>query len=273
MTQSYATPAAPASNTVARMNADQSSQVDTRVRAAFGAEQRIGAANEARAAQASANAAAARPQIPDVTQSLSTIAIAGALSSVPLALSLMQQIALAVGSGTLSDADLKQLQAEYAQLTQKVSSVVGSASAGAQAESSAGHDSRKDDNAESSFRENSDDRRSTLTRTVATSTQTVQRDPVAQLVPTTRTTLVEDGHAPASAPVTTLRTHELHVGTDSYEPAPLRQTQTRFTTPAARGRLEQRTETHRVLVAQVAQIRQLSEVGQTAHIAPLSAVA
>jgi flagellin-like hook-associated protein FlgL len=263
-------PASPVSNALERANAAQSASVDASARAAAGARDRIGAANEAKAAAttataAQANAAAAVQRAP---QSLSTLAIVGALNSVPAALSLMNDIVVASASGTLSDADREMLSVEYAQLTKQVASVVGSPSAGAQTSSS--KDSGKDDNAQDTPRQTSDDRRSTLTQTAAAAPQVVQRDPVVQWMTTTKSTLVPDGNIGRTAPKVTVQTHELHVGTDSYEPVPVRLTQARPSRPETFGRLEQHVETHRILVAQVAQITQLS---QAAHVAPLSAVA
>jgi hypothetical protein len=263
-------PVSPLSNALERANAAQSASVDASARAAAGAHDRAGAANEAKvaattAAAAQANAAAAVRQVP---QSLSTLAIVGALNSVPAALSLMNDIVAASASGTLSDADREMLRVEYAQLTEQVASVVGSPGAGAQTSSS--NDSGKDDNAQDAPRQTSDDRRSTLTQTVAAAPQVVQRDPAVQVVTTTKSTLVPDANIGRTAPKVTIQTHELHVGTDSYEPVPVRLTLTRPSRPETFGRIEQHVETHRILVAQVAQITQLS---QAAHVAPLSAVA
>jgi flagellin-like hook-associated protein FlgL len=201
------------------------------------------------------------------------VAVIGALNSVPAALSMMREIAIASASGTLSDADRRTLQDDYAQLSQKVVTSVGSADAGQQAGSSAGHDDGKDDNAENTFRESSDDHRSTLTRTVEAPVQLMQREPVEHTVTTQKATLVADGHAPQKDPQVNFRTHELHVGTDSYEPVSTRQATTRPTTPATFGRYETHTETHHVYLAQAAQITQFAQVAQTVHTAPLSAVA
>jgi flagellin-like hook-associated protein FlgL len=268
------TPAAsPAANAYERSNVQQAASVDASARAAWHTELKTAVANEAKVAATTANAAQAAVQVPDVMKSLSTIAVVGALSSVPAALNMMREIAIASASGTLTDADRRTLQDDYAQLSQKVVTSVGAVDAGAQAQSSAGHDDERDDNAENSFRESSDDSRSTLTRTVEAPVQVVQRAPVEHTVTTQKTTLVADGHGSPKDPQVNFRTHELHVGTDSYEPVSMRQSMTRPTLPATVGRLETHAETRHVYVAQAAQITQFVQVAQTEHVAPLSAVA
>jgi hypothetical protein len=267
-------PGTPLSNTVARSNADQSGRIDARARAAFSVERITGAASEARAAEASASAAAARARqaIPDPLSNLSTVAVAGALNSVPATLNMMQHVAAASASGDLSEADMEQLAAAYAQLVDKIASVVGSSAANAQTSSSAGNDSEQDDNASNTYRETSDDQRSTLTQTERQPLALVQGPPVERMVTTTTSTLVPDGPARERRPEISFRTHEIHVGTDSYEPVSTRQAETRLGTPATFGRIEQHTETHRVLVAQVAQITQLSEVGHMTQVPQISAI-
>ena len=269
------TPAASlAPNAYERTNVQQAASVAASTRAAWHAERRAGMANEVRVAATTAESAAhAAQQVPDVMKSLSTIAVVGALNSVPAALDMMREIALASASGTLTDADRRTLQDDYAQLSQKVVTSVGAVGAGAEPGSSPGHDAERDDNAGNSFRESSDDRRSTLTRTVAAPMQTVQREPADRSFTTQRTTLVADGHATARAPQVDLRTHELHVGTDSYEPVSVRQAMARATTPETLGRLETHTETHHVHVPQATQVTQFMQVAQAEHVAPLSAVA
>jgi hypothetical protein len=266
--------ASPATNAYERSNVQQAASVDASARADYRTEHRAALANEAKVTAATADAAeqAAKP-VPDVMKSLSTIAVVGALGSVPAALSMMREIAIASASGTLSDADRRTLQDDYAQLSQKVVASVGAVDAGQHAESSAGHDDEKDDNSGNAFRESSDDRRSTLTRTVESPMQAPTREPVEHTVTTQRATLVADGHAPQKGPLVNFRTHELHVGTDSYEPVSQRQTMSRPTQPATFGRYETHTETHHVYVAQAAQVTQFVQVAQTGHVAPLSAVA
>ena len=204
--------------------------------------------------------------------SLSTVAIAGALNSLPAALNMMRNIVMASASGTLTDADRQTLQDDYAQLTAKVVASVGSAGAGAQTQSSTARDDEREDNAGNTWRESSDDARSTLTRTVETAQQTVQYQPVEHSVTTQKQTLVPDGHAAQKDPQVDMRTHELHVGTDSYEPVSVRQSMTHPTTPATFGRVETHAETQHTFVAQAAQITQFVQVAQTEHVA-LSVVA
>jgi hypothetical protein len=258
-------------------NTAKAARVEASARSAFRDELRSASANEARVAQTAATAAAAQratTEVPDPMTSLSTVAVAGAMNSLPAALNMLRNIAMASASGTLSDADRQTLQTEYAQLTAKVVSSVGSASAGAQAQQSTAHqDDEHEDNAENTWREDSDDRRSTLTRTVEVARQTVQYLPVERTATTQKQTLVPDGHGPQRDPQVDFRTHELHVGTDSYEPVSARQSTTHPTLPESFGRIESRAETTHTFVAQAAQITQFVQVAQTEHVAPVVAVA
>jgi hypothetical protein len=257
-------------------NTAKAAAVDASARSAWRVEHQGGVAHEARMADAAAAAAATRratTEVPDPMTSLSTVAIAGALNSLPAALNMMRNIAMASASGTLSDADRQTLQDEYAQLSAKVVSSVGSAGAGAQAQSSTTHDDEHEDNAENTWRESSDDRRSTLTHTVEVPLQAVQQQPVERSVTTQKQTLVPDGRGPQRDPQMDLRTHELHVGADSYEPASIRQAVSRPTTPASFGRIETHSETHHTVVAHATQITQFIQVAQTEHVAPLVAIA
>ena len=250
--------------------------VEASARSAFRAQLQAAAANEEQAANLTAAAAAARratTEVPDQMTSLSTLAVAGAMNSLPAALNMMRNIAMASANGTLTDADRQTLQAEYAQLSAKVVTSVGSASAGAQTQSSPTHDDEREDNAENTWREDGDDRRSTLTRTVEMPKQTVQYEPVERTSATQKQTLVPDGHGPQKDPQVDFRTHELHVGTDSYEPVSIRQAMSHPTTPEAFGRIETHAETQHTFVAQAAQITQFVQVAQTEHVAPLVAVA
>jgi hypothetical protein len=255
--------------------------VEASARAAFRAQLQAATANETKVANDTATAAAATAaatqqsavEVPDPMSNLSTVAIAGAMNSLPLALNMMRNIAMASASGTLTDADRLTLQTEYAQLSAKVVSTVGSVSADAQAQSSTAHDDKREDDAENARREDSDDRRTTLTQTVEMPKQTVQYEPVERSVTTQKQTLVPDGHGPQKDPQVDFRTHELHVGTDSYEPASVRQSMTHPTTPETFGRVETHAETQHTFVAQAAQITQFVQVAQTEHVAPLVAVA
>ena len=257
-------------------NTAKAATVEANARAAFQAQLTAATANEAQvAATAAAQTAAqqAATEIPDPMASLSTVAIAGAMNSLPAALNMMQRIAMASASGTLTDADRQTLQAEYAQLTAKVVSSVGSVGAGEQAQTSTTHDDEREDNAENTWREGSDDHRTTLTQTTEMPKETVQYQPVERTVTTQKQTLVADGHGPQKDPQVDFRTHELHVGADSYEPAPMRQSFTHTTLPATFGRIETHAETQHVFVTQAAQVTQFVQVAQTEHVAPLVAVA
>jgi flagellin-like hook-associated protein FlgL len=257
-------------------NTAKAATVDANARTAFQAQLKAATANEARVADTAAAQAAARQAataVPDPMTSLSTVAVAGAMNSLPAAINMMQRIAMASASGTLSEADRQTLQSEYAQLTAKVVSSVGSASAGEQAQTSTMHDDEREDNAENTWREDSDDHRTTLTQTMEVLKETVQYQPVERTVTTQKQTLVEDGHGPQKDPHVDFRTHELHVGADSYEPASMRQSFTTPTMPATFGRIENHAETQHVFVTQAAQVTQFVQVAQTEHVAPLVAVA
>lgn len=259
-----------------RTNTAKAATVEASARSAFRAQLQAAAANEERVANLTAAAAAARratTEVPDPMTSLSTLAVVGAMNSLPAALNMMRNIAMASASGTLTDADRQTLQADYAQLSAKVVASVGSASAGAQTQSSTTRDNEREDNAENTWREDSDDRRSTLTRTVEMPKQTVQYEPVERTSTTQKQTLVPDGHGPQKDPQVDFRTHELHVGTDSYEPVSIRQAMSHPTTPETFGRIETHAETQHTFVAQAAQITQFVQVAQTEHVAPLVAVA
>ena len=257
-------------------NTAKTARVEAGARAAFRDELRVATAHETHLADNAANLAAARQaamQVPDPMTSLSTVAVAGAMNSLPAALNMMRNIAMASASGTLTEADRQTLQSEYAQLTAKVVSSVGSVSAGEQAQQSTAHDDEREDNAENTWREDSDDHRTTLTQTVEVPKQTVQYLPVERTATTRTQVLVPDGHGPQRDPQVDFRTHELHVGTDSYEPVSVRQSIEHPTTPETFGRLESHAETTHTFVAQAAQITQFVQVAQTEHIPPVVAVA
>ena len=257
-------------------NTARTARVEAGARSAFRNELRVATAHETHLANNAASLAAARAaatQVPDPMTSLSTVAVAGAMNSLPAALNMMRNIAMASASGTLTETDRQTLQSEYAQLTAKVVSSVGSVSAGEQAQQSTAHDDEREDNAENTWREDSDDHRTTLTRTVEAPKQTVQYLPVERTATTHTQVLVPDGHGPQRDPQVDFRTHELHVGTDSYEPVSMRQSIEHPTTPETFGRLESHAETTHTFVAQAAQITQFVQVAQTEHIPPVVAVA
>jgi flagellin-like hook-associated protein FlgL len=272
------TPSTPAASpfSPASTNTAKAATVEANLRSAYRIEHQAAVANEARLANLAATAAAIRQattEVPDPMSSLSTVAIAGALNSLPQALNMMRNIAMASASGTLTDADRQTLQDDYAQLAAKVVSSVGSTNAGAQTQSSTTHDGEREDNAGNTAGEDSDDQRSTLTRTVEIAKQTVRYEPVERTVTTQKQALVPDGHGPQKDPQVDFRTHELHVGTDSYEPVSVRQSMTHPTTPETFGRVETHTQTQHTFVTQAAQITQFVQVAQAEQVAPLNAVA
>jgi flagellin-like hook-associated protein FlgL len=257
-------------------NTAKAARVEASARSAFRNELRLSTAHESHLANNAATAAAARQaamQVPDPMSSLSTVAIAGAMNSLPAALNMMRNIVMASASGTLSEADRQTLQTEYAQLTAKVVGSVGSVGAGEQSQQSTAHDDEHEDNAENTWRESSDDHRTTLTQTIEEPRQAVQYLPVERTTTTEKQTLVPDGHGPQRDPQVDFRTHELHVGTDSYEPVSVRQSMEHPTAPETLGRIESHAETTHTFVAQAAQITQFVQVAQTEHVAPVVAVA
>lgn len=253
-----------ASGTASARNASSASSASAGSGAADEAsgEARERKANDAARVAAIAKMSAVDTAIPDAVTMLATMAVVNAgLGSTPATLALMSDIAVASGSGTLSDADRATLQVQYAQLSRQVAGAVGSSSAGQQAAADHQRDSDAGQNTQSS-----DDRRSTLTRDEGQAPQTVRHEPTEQLVRTTKLVEVAVDAAPEKTPRVTLHTHELHVGTDSYEPVAVKQTQTRASRPATFAELEQQTTTHRVRVAQVTQIREMSQVAQVQQL-------
>jgi len=272
------TPSIPAASPFASdsTNTAKAATVEASARAAFMARLRDATASETQAASTAAATLAtqaAATQVPDPMSSLSTVAVAGAMNSLPAALNMMRSIALASADGTLSQADRQTLQSEYAQLTAQVTSTVGSVSAGQQAQTSGTRDDEREDNAENTWRQDSDDHRTTLAQTLEVPQETVQYQPVERTSVVQKQTLVADGHAMSKDPRVDLRTHELHVGNDSYEPVAIRQSIEHPTAPATFGRIETHAETQHSFVAQAAQITQFVQVAQTEHIAPVVAVA
>jgi hypothetical protein len=254
----------------------KTARVEASARTAFHDELRAAAAHESHVADDAATVAAAREatlRVPDPMTSLSTVAVVGAMSSLPAALNMMRNIAMASADGTLSETDRQTLQAEYAQLNAHVVSSVGSAGAGASSQQSTAHDAPREDNAGNGRHEDSDDHRSTLTRTVEEPKQVVQYLPLERTATTRKQTLVIDGHGPQRDPQVDFRTHELHVGTDSYEPVSVRQSLAHLTSPATLGHFESHAETTHTRVAQAAQITQFVQVAQTELVAPVVAVA
>jgi len=248
--------------------------VEADARADFRQQVQAATRNDAHLADVAATQRAAREAastLPDPMTSLSTVAVAGAMSSVPAALEMMRSIALQSAAGTLSDTDRQTLHSEYAQLTAHVATTVGSV--GASQSQTPTRDDEREDNAGNTWRESSDDRRSTLTQTQVVAQQTVQAEPVQHNVTVQHQVLVADGHGPPPPPRVDLRTHDLHVGTDSYAPVSVRQAVTLPAAPASIGRLETRAETQRTTATQAAQITQFVQVAQTQHVPPIVGVA
>ena len=271
----------PSTTTATPFSIDQTAtaktaKVEVLARSAFRDDLQLATKHEAQVANNAATLAQAKAQqieIPDPMNSLSTVAVAGAMNSLPAAINMMRSIAMASAAGTLSDADRQTLQTEYAQLTAKVVSSVGSASASEQAELSKSRDDEREDNAENTWREDSDDHRTTLTQTAQQPRETVQYQPVERTTTVQRQEVVPDGHGPQKDPRVDFRTHELHVGADSYEPVSMRQSMSHPVEPATYGRVETHAQTQHSYVAQAAQITQFVQVAQTEHIAPVVAVA
>ena len=260
----------------ATTNVARTATAEAAARTAFREQMRLADAQEASVANNAATLAASRQQaatVPDPMNSLSTVAVAGAMNSLPAALNMMRSIAMASAAGTLTDADRQTLQSEYAQLTAKVVSSVGSASAAQQAQTSTAQDDQRERDAQQARLQDSDDHRTTLTQTIERPTETVQYQPVERTTTVQRQTLVADGHGPQKDPMVDFRTHELHVGADSYEPVSVRQSMEHPTAPESFGRIETHAETQHSFVAQAAQITQFVQVAQTEHIPPVVAVA
>lgn len=254
------TPTAKAAAVEANARADLQQQVQAETR------------NEAHLADVAATQRAARDaasEVPDPMASLSTIAVAGAMSSVPAALEMMRSIALQSAAGTLSDTDRQTLHVAYAQLTAHVATTVGSVGAGES--QTPMRDDEHEDNAGNSSRGNGDDRRrgSTPAQAQAVARQAVQGPPPPHAAVVPHPARAADGHVPA--PVLDLRTHDPHVGTD--EPVAARQSIAHPAAAAAPGRVETRAETQRTTAAQAAQITQFVQVAQTQHVPPAVGVA
>jgi len=233
--------------------------VEANARADVRQQEQAGSRNDAHLADLAATRRAEREaasEVPDPMTSLSTIAVAGAMSSVPAALEMMRSIALQSAAGTLSDTDRQTLHAEYAQLTAHVATKVGGVGAG-EPQTPARGDEPEDD-AGNARRGSSDDRRSTLAQTKVVPRQTVQ---------------AAAGHGAPAPPHLDRRTHDVHVGSDSYAPVTVRQSVTRPVEPAGVGRLETRAETPRTTAAQAAQITQFVQVAQTPQVPPAVGVA
>ena len=245
-------------------NTAKAASVEAAARAAANAQSQAADANEARVADVAAAAVAARQaatEVPDPMASLSTVAVAGALNSLPAALNMMRSIVMASASGTLTEADRQTLHSEYAQLSAQVVSAVGSVGAGEQAQTSTAHDNPGEDDANAS-RDNRN------ARSVAQPQQAAQPGAAGQPQPP-----AADGQAPTPPVPADVRTPALQVGADSYAPVPNRRA-TRSAPPAtSSAALETRTPERRTRVAQAEQITQFVHAAQAEPVAPLVAVA
>ncbi len=234
------TPVAPDTSNTAR-----AATVEASARAAERAQSLAADANEARVADVAAAAVAARQaatQVPDPMASLSTVAIAGALNSLPAALNMMRSIVMASASGTLTEADRQTLHSEYAQLSAQVVSSVGSVGAGAQAQTSTAQDNAGDDNAHASH-----DQRDA--RGVAPPQAAVQPAVAQPPSPVPDAQAAQDGTA-AEAPV------------------PDRRARRASAPPTSSADLETRTPERRTRVAQAEQITQFVHATQPEPAAP-----
>jgi len=248
--------------------------VEANARADVRQQEQAGTRNDAHLADLAATRRAEREaasEVPDPMTSLSTIAVAGAMSSVPAALEMMRSIALQSAAGTLSDTDRQTLHSEYAQLTAHVVTKVGSVGAG-EPQTSTSDDEREAD-AGNSRRESGDDRRGTHTQTKVVAHQAVQAGPIQHDGTVQHRVPVADGRGPPALPRLDLRTHDVHVGSDSYAPVTVRQSVTPPVEPASTARLATRAETQRSTATQAAQITQFVQVAQTQQIPPAVGVA
>lgn len=226
------------------------------------ADARAQASQQAQHAATAAKASVIDTSIPDVTNSFSSLAaMNAALGSMPATLQLMNDIAVASGSGTLSDEERSALQSQYADLTQQMATIVQQSGAAAATNGSTARDAQAGQNTQSS-----DDARSTLTRTDSQPAQLVYATPTEQLVRSSRSVTTPQYSADRNAPRVNLLTHELHVGVDSYEPVAVRQALTRIDRPASFAQVEQEDTSQRVRTQQVMRITQLSEVAQSAQV-------
>jgi len=247
--------------------------VEANARAEVRQQVQAGVRNDAHLADVAATQRAARDaatEVPDPMTSLSTVAVAGAMSSVPAALEMMRSIALQSAAGRLSDTDRQALHAEYAQLTAHVSTTVGSVGT-SQSQTPTGDDERGD-NAGNSSRQSSDDRRSTFAQARAVARQALPQAPVAHAATVPHTAPASAAHGVAP-PRVDLHTHDPHAGADSHLPASVRQSALHSAEPATADRLEAHAGTQRPTAAQAAQITQFVQVGQTPHVPPAVGVA
>ena len=244
--------------------------VSGRSEASIAAQQQATIDQNRQAAAAAQASSGMDTRIPDVMRQLSAAAaLNAALGSAPATLAMMSDIAVASGSGTLSDEERQQLQAQYSQLTQQVASMVGSTSASAQSNAASDQQQPDGGDAQRQGRPSSagSDNRSTATRTDVGPSQTLQQNMTEQVVTTTHVVeTATTGDQDTPSPRVSAQTHALHVGADSYEPVTVRQMQTRSTRPATLAQVAQETTTERIRTEQVTRIAQMSQVAQVATV-------
>lgn len=227
-------------------NTVKAATVEAHARAAVQAQLRAGNANEARAADIAAAQTTSRraaTAIPDPMASLSTVAVAGAMNTLPAALGMLQRIALASASGTLTDADRQNLQAEHAQLTAKVVGSVGSVGAGEQAQTSTAHDQAQEDAGGHARHQDAGGRGNTAPTPMPTA-----------------------GPSPRNAPRAELPAHAAQVAAASHEAAAAAPPPPPEPAPAD-------SPGAHALAAHAAQVTQFVQAAQPGHVAPLVAVA
>lgn len=259
-------------------NTAKAATVEANARLSQQAQAKAGDANESRVADiaaAQATAQQAASEIPDPMASLSTVAVAGAMSSLPVALNMMQKIVLASASGTLTDADRQTLQSDYAQLTAKVVSSVGSVGAGEQAQTSTAHDGERDDDARDARREQGGKPPAAVPQAMEVPKQVVPQQPVESTVTIEKAAPVAGSQGTTAAGPVEVRAHELHVGANSYEPVPVRHSPSLSSTavPQAPDRQETPAETRHASAAHAGQVAEFVHVAQPEPAAPLVAVA
>jgi hypothetical protein len=119
-------------------------RIDALEASRVGASARAMKAIEAENALQGAKATSPQAAVASAMDGLSTLAVAGALASLPAALGRMRDIAMAASSGTLTDADRETLQAEYSDLNRQVASAVGSVGTGEKTSSSSDKEHEQD---------------------------------------------------------------------------------------------------------------------------------
>jgi len=255
-----AAPLAPDSTPTARAAA-----VEANARADLRQQQQAGTRNDAHLAELAATARATREaatEVPDPMTSLSTIAVAGAMNSVPAALEMMRSIVLQSAAGTLSDTDRQTLHSEYAQLTAHVATTVGSVGAGEQAAASM-HDQREDNTG----RHGGDDRRGAPAQAKAVAREQAQHPAPEQAGTAQRPAPAPASRGPRAAPDSGLRPQQQsHAGAASNEQLPLHQPAAQAAAPATSARLDTHAGMPNGHAAQITQFVQVGQAGSPASV-------